>query len=339
MNSELDELIFGTAGIGPKKRNFEDPGLRQPAKRSRHKKSRLFANLRADQRKQNRRIANAKEQRQKSDYLDTVGLEPAEPVRKRVIPSAERVRPRMQRVNQNIIGSRNDIQTLKEHVQLITNRVKHANTKLKTRVNSPELNSYFASLNNAETDLNKLPRLIDRAVSASSTMALVEGRNWRTVPHCLVHGLVHDHITVERNAELITRLNRTPLKNSIHEMDETAYDQVEQYSEALAAEIKTVNDETTPLETLQQAQDAVLSCYEQAILQSTKPQTLARTERYAELKAARSLMKFALRMKKKKEKRKPVGSVDVPLEDPSQHMTPIPEPAHDPDQGTSKMKR
>jgi hypothetical protein len=210
-------------------------------------------------------------------------------------------RPMAQLVEQSVRGSRADIQELKETVRTINNRLHHSANKSRTVFkahNIPVDEGHLKALTNAQQDLAALPQQIDRAVSASSTLALVEGRYWRLVPHSLVHGLKIDGITADRDVEVTTRLTRTPLKTTRASVDEEAIKQIDAFSEALAREIKTTMDQSSSLETLQHAHNLICKLYEDGIVKTTTADSIQRTAMYQKLQGARVLMKTIFKLRK-----------------------------------------
>jgi hypothetical protein len=286
------------------------------AKRSKTKKKKttIITNWKAKNRRDERQNNAKQREREQSDYLfvdskhrqashrkpkksapepliiDTVNIAP---------PSDSRSRSQI--VDQSIRGSRADIQELKEQIRTVSNRIHHATNKIKTMLkthNIPADEGQLKSLLNAQQDLVSLPHQIDRAVSASTTLALIEGRHWRLTPHSLVHGLVIDNITAEREAELTTRLTRTPLKANRATVDEESMKQVDAFTEAIAREIRATMDQSSSIENLQHAHNLMCKLYEDGIIRTTNPDTLQRTAMFQKLAGTRTLMKSILRVRK-----------------------------------------
>jgi hypothetical protein len=234
-------------------------------------------------------------------------------------------RSRAQLVDQSIRGSRADIQELKGTVRTVDNRIHHAGNKIKTVLkahNIPAEEGQFKALQNAQQDLASLPQQIDRAVSAAATLALVEGRHWRLNPNSLVHGLVYDNISAERELEVTTRLIRTPLKANRASVDEEAMKQIDAFSEALAREIKATMDKSSPAENLQHAHNLICKLYEDAIIRTTAPDTLQRTAMYQKLQGTRVLQKSIVRLRKSANS----TAKPKPDTDPGDELMPIPPP-------------
>ena len=276
------------------------------------RKNTIIGRWKAKNRKEERQNEAKQHEREQSDYLfvdnkhrlasHTRKIKPTELAPLVIAPlNIVDTRSKPQLVNQSTKGSRADIQELKEKVRTVYNRVHHATNKIKTLLkthNIPSDDGQLKALSNAQQDLASLPQQIDRAVSASSTLALIEGRHWRLVPHSLVHGLVIDNITAEREVELTTRLTRTPLKATRASVDEESTKQIEAMSEALAREIKATMDQRTSLETLQHAQNLICELYEEGILRSTLPDSAQRLAMRQKLQGTRVLQKTTLRIHK-----------------------------------------
>jgi hypothetical protein len=296
---------------------LKPPKSSAPKKLKIARRSTIITNWKAKTRREERQNTTKQHEREQSDYLfvDNKKRQASHTIRARKIkyvaaplviapltaPRVVDTRSKSQLVDQTIKGSRADIQELKEKIRTVTNRIHHSTNKIKTMLkthNIPAEEGQLKSLLNAQQDLASLPQQIDRAVSASSTLALVEGRHWRLVPHSLVHGLVVDTITSEREAELTTRLTRTPLKATRATVDEESTKQVDAFSDALAREIKATIDQSTSLETLQHAHNLICKLYEDAIIKTTSPDTLQRTAMYGKLQGTRVLMKSILRLRK-----------------------------------------
>jgi hypothetical protein len=308
------------------------------SKRSRsHRKNTIITNWKAKTRKEERQNETKQQEREKSDYLfvenkHRKASHTRKPKNSAVDPiviaplSILDTRSRPQLVDQSIRGSRADIQGLNDTIRGIYNRVYHTTNKIKTVFkahNIPTDDGQLKALSNAQQDLAALPQQIDRAVSAASTLALVEGRHWRLNPSSLVHGLVFDTISSEREADVTTRLTRTPLKATRASVDEEATKQIEAFSEALALEIKATLDQRTALETLQHAQNLICELYDEGILRSTLPDSAQRIAMRQKLQGLRVLQKTVLRQHKtglSTHRQKP----DV---DPAEEMQLIPPPA------------
>jgi len=310
IDAELDALLHEVPEA------HAPPAKRQ--KTGKKRKSTMVSRYKADTRKQLRQEVIEQTQKANSDYavVETV----AKPVR------SETAAP--QPVDQTTTGSRMEIHQLKKQTLRISNRLTYASKKLKTLLKSqptPELSECINALQNVQTDMTELPRQIDRAISASSTLALLEGRNWRSLPHCLVHGLVYDAVTADRAAELTARLARTPLQWDQTQVEADAQDTLAKYTEALAAEINAVTESTPAHHTMRHAQQLICTQYEQAILSGTAAQSAERTQRYNELTAVRSLMKLT-----RHERLKPPPAPALILLDPLERVASVPAAAIDP---------
>jgi hypothetical protein len=307
------------------------------------RRSNIISSWKTKVRKEQRQNTTKQQEREQSDYLFVENkhrvssqaprarkLKIHAPIQLVIQPAVVQqpqiIQSRFQLVDQSTRGSRADIQDLKEKIRTVSNRVHHAMNKIKTLLkthNIPSDEGQLKALLNAQQDLASLPQQIDRAVSASSTLALVEGRHWRSVPNSLVHGLVIDNITAEREIELATRLARTPLKSTRATVDEEAIKQIDAFSEALAAEIKATMDKNTSLETLEHAHNMMCKFYEEGIIKTTNPDSIQRTAMFQKLLGTRSLMKNIFRLRKANLS----NQRGKPEDDPANDLVAIPAPS------------
>jgi len=285
------------------------------AKRQKKRKSTLVTTFLAENRKKIRQQETVKHEMANSDYV--VIETPKAPL----LPT-NTVSPQPQLVSQNTVGSRMEIQQLKHQTTQISARLTYTMKKLKSLQNTnpgiAKISELHALVHSVQTAMANLPRQIDRAISASSTLAVVEGRNWRTLPHCLVHGLVIDAVTAERENELAMRLARTPLQFDRRYTEIDSNELLTKYSEALTAEIAASTSSEPAVATLRHAQSLVYTQYKKSMIAATAEQSPERTEGHAQLKAVRALMKLA-RQEVLKPPAQPAG-----LSDPLEQMTAVP---------------